>query len=148
MMSDSEQKLKKVGYKNPPDHSKWKKGQSGNPSGKKTKSESLYQIMKRLADQEVVVQKNGIQMSMTQFEAMLTAILSKAMKGDIACAKFIHRELGTHLASRSESVPMTKVTDADLNCLKSHADWVLIIEAAQEELDANEEDSDDADATW
>ncbi len=119
-----------VGYGNPPKHTQWKKGQSGNPSGKKKKEESLHQIMKRLVGQEVVVQKNGVQMSMTQGEAMLTSIFTKAMKGDIACVKFLHNELGIDLDPQNGTVPPMPVTAADIACLKSHADWVEIIESA------------------
>lgn len=135
------------GYKKPPKHTQWKKGQSGNPSGKKKKSETLHQTLKRLADQEVVVQKNGIQMSMTQGEAMLTAVFSKAMKGDIACAKFLHGELGVDLPSGHGQGTTMQITEADIACLQSHADWLGIIEAAHADLTDDEGEADDADAT-
>ena len=136
-----------VGYKKPPKHAQWKKDQSGNPSGKKKKAETLHEIMKRLVGEEVVVQKDGVQMSMTQGEAMITAIFRKAMNGDIACAKFVHGELGVNLASGFGSVPSMQVTQADIAYLKSHADWISIIEAAHNELRDHEEVLDDADAT-
>lgn len=136
-----------VGYGKPPKHTQFPKGKSGNEDGKKKKPETLHQIMNRLAGQEVVVHKNGVPMSMTQAEAMLTAIFSKAMKGDIACAKFLHGELGMDLTSHNSPVPAMKVTDADIACLNSHADWCAVIEAAQEELAENEEGGDNADAT-
>lgn len=138
---------KKVGYKSPPEHSKWKKGQSGNPSGKKTKAETLQQTMKRLLGQEIVVQKNGTQMSMTHREAMATSMITKAMKGDVAGARFIHGVLGEDLASRGTAVPEMTVTDADIACLRSHADWVEIIERAIAERDGTAEAADDADET-
>ncbi|MDI3334793.1 DUF5681 domain-containing protein [Defluviimonas aestuarii] len=37
------------GYKNPPQHSQWKKGQSGNPSGKTSKPASIEAKLKKLA---------------------------------------------------------------------------------------------------
>jgi len=85
-------------------------------------------------------------MSMTQGEAMVTAVLRKAMKGDIACAKFVHSELGVNLASDSSSRPPMQVTQADIACLQSHADWISLIEAAHNEL-RDHEVLDDADAT-
>ena len=141
-MSDN---YEEVGYGNPPKHTQWKKGQSGNPSGKKKKEESLFQIMKRLAGQEVVVHKSGVQMSMTQGEAMLTSVFAKAMKGDLACAKFLHSELGMEMNTQKGTALATSVTEADIACLKSHADWVGIIESAQADNGDNEEESGDAD---
>ncbi len=136
-----------IGYCKPPKHTQFQKDQSGNPSGKKKKSESLYQIMQRLAGQEVVVQKNGVQMSMTQGEAMLTAIFTKAMKGDVACVKFLHGELGVDLSSGHGQGPSLQITEADIACLQSHADWLAVIEAAQDELSDNEGEANNADAT-
>ena len=100
-----------VGYKKPPKHTQWKKGQSGNPSGKKKKAESLHDIMRRLVGQEVIAQKNDVQMSMTKGEAMLTAIFGKAMKGDLACAKFLHGELGVDSTQGNSQPPAMQITE-------------------------------------
>jgi hypothetical protein len=137
----------KVGYKSPPKQTQWKKGQSGNPKGKKSKAETLYHILERLVGQEVVVQKNGVQMSMTQGEAMLTAVFSKAMKGDIACVRFIRDVLGVEPASGSGSAATLEVSEADLACLQNYADWVNVIEAAQAEIAQDEGEGGHADAT-
>lgn len=102
--------------------------------------------MKWLVGQEIVVQKNGVQMSMSQGEAMLAAVFGKAMKGDIACVKFVHGEIGIDLGSKNGAASSMPITDEDLACLKSHADWLATIESAEAELESLEEDTEDVHA--
>ncbi|MDI3337933.1 DUF5681 domain-containing protein [Defluviimonas aestuarii] len=131
---------KGVGYKNPPKHTQWKKGQSGHPSGKPTKSESLEAKLKKLAGKEIVVIQNGTPVSMTQDEAMLVAVLMKAMKGDMAAVKFVADKLGSGDASVTEP-PALKVTAADLKVLEHRADWIGILEEAKAQLAEDEGDT-------
>ena len=103
--------------------------------------------MKRLIGQEVIAQKNNVQMSMTTGEAMLTAVIAKAMKGDLACVKFVNGELGLDLAQGAGTSPPFQITEADLACLETHAEWVGIVEAARNDLAEGKEDTFDDDGT-
>jgi len=89
MMKKTEGGEYEVGYGKPPKHTQWQKGQSGNPSGKKKKEQSLFDELKKLSAKEIVVQQNGVSVMMTQGKAMLTAALNKAMNGDLGSIKFI-----------------------------------------------------------
>jgi len=128
------------GYKNPPQHSQWKKGQSGNPSGKTSKPASIEAKLKKLAAEEIVVIKNGTPVSMTQDEAMLVAVLMKAMKGDMAAVKFVTETLGSG-ETTSVQPPSLKVTAADLMVLQHRADWMGILEEARVHLAEDEGDT-------
>lgn len=139
-----------VGYGKPPKKTQWQPGQSGNPSGKKKKSDSLMDILQRLAGHEIVVQKNGVPLAMSQAEAMLTAVFAKAMKGDLACARFIHGELGIAgtpgVRDVAHSLRAGEVTPSVLSVLKSRADWAAIVEEAEarlEKADNMDEDEDE-----
>jgi len=139
------------GYKNPPKNTQWKKGQSGNPSGKPKKAASIEAKLKRLASKEIVVIENGTQVSMTQDEAMLVAVLMKAMKGDMTAVKFVTENLSSDEGQVAQA-PALKVTPDDIKVLKHRADWVGIMEQAEAELAAEsentnqtEEDQDDDD---
>ncbi len=123
-----------TGYGNPPKKSQWKKGQSGNPAGKPKKSASIEAKLKMLAKKEIVVIENGTQVSMTQDEAMLVAVLMKAMKGDMAAVKFVTQTLADDDSSEAQ-IPSLKLTCEDLNVLKTRADWIGILEQAEAEMD-------------
>ena len=65
----------------PPKHTQFKKGQSGNPAGRPPQIPELNLLLgKVLADE-----KNG----MTAAEAILRALLLKAIKGDVRSAEVI-----------------------------------------------------------
>lgn len=124
-----------IGYGKPPKHTQWQKGQSGNPSGKKTKAETIEATLKKLSAKEIVVHDKGVPVTMTQQEAMCSTVYVKAMNGDIPSAKFIT----SHLPSVEESQLPTasyKLTAADLAALESHADWVALKEQAYADLEA------------
>ena len=122
-----------VGYGKPPKHTQWQKGQSGNPSGKNKKEQSLHDELKKLSAKEIVVQQNGVSVTMTQGEAMLAAVFHKAMKGDLGSIRFISQALGIAEAGLSEA-KAPAMTEDILSVLETHADWVGVVESARTEL--------------
>lgn len=93
----------KVGYKNPPKHSRFKKGQSGYPSGRsKEKKRQLPDfigaVVKSLSERVSVVQ-NGKQRKITKFDSGLIQFANKVAKGDVASFKMLmgmQAQLSTH----------------------------------------------------
>jgi len=139
-----------VGYGKPPKHTQWQKGQSGNPSGKKKKEQSLFDELKKLSAKEIVVQQNGVSVMMTQGKAMLTAALNKAMNGDLGSIKFIYQNLEIAEAGLSET-KVPALTEDLLSVLETHADWVGVVESARTELAetaGNQEEEGDEDAAF
>ena len=65
----------------PPEHSKFKKGQSGNPKGRPLKLPALDKLMADVLGEE----KDGI----TAGEAILKALRAKATKGDVRAAEVL-----------------------------------------------------------
>lgn len=138
-----------VGFGRPPKHSQWKKGQSGNPSGKKSKAQTLNEKLMAIADEEILVHKNGQTVAMSNMEATFYAAFAKAQGGNAPMLKLLIQELGMDSANLSMP-PMLKMTGADLAVLQTHADWVAILEQAQAELAETaarekEDDEDDGD---
>ncbi len=127
---------KGTGYKKPPMHSQWKKGQSGNPSGKPKKEPSLNAKLKNLAAKEIVVTENGKKVSMTQDEAMLVAVLMKAMKGDMAAVKFVFEQLGAGEEALL-SPPAMKLGPEDMEVLNNRITWLEIRDKELAEIEAS-----------
>ncbi len=131
-MSDDDQKQNyEVGKGKPPKHTQWKKGESGNPSGKKKKEETLRDKLKSLLKEEVVLKQNGSPVTMQQDDAMLLAQVRKAInKGDTSAFKTIFEI--TESKSTEGTVPNAlKLTTADISVLETHADWVGVVEDAK-----------------
>lgn len=83
----------KVGPGNPPKHTRFKKGQTGNPNGRPRKLPELETIIANVLGEE-----NG---GKTAAEQILSALQKKAAKGDVRAAK--------ELLDRGYGLPKQKV---------------------------------------
>lgn len=129
-----------VGKGKPPKHTQWKKGHSGNPSGKKKKEETLRDKLKSLLKEEVVLHQNGSPVAMQQDDAMLLAQVRKAInKGDTPAFKAIF-EIAESKSAESAAPHNMKVSTADIAVLETHADWVGIVEEAKSRKAADADD--------
>jgi hypothetical protein len=71
------------GYCRPPEHSQFKKGQSGNPNGRPKGKRNMASSIQRAANLMVKVKINGRLIRMTVFEASCHQLGVKAMSGDV-----------------------------------------------------------------
>jgi hypothetical protein len=74
----------KVGYRNPPKASRFVKGQSGNPKGRKTikKIKDIGVVFEEVLNEPVQVREGEQHRTMTRLEATIQALRAKALKGD------------------------------------------------------------------
>jgi hypothetical protein len=72
----------KIGYRKPPAHSRFKKGESGNPSGRRKGSRNLATVLERELAQRVTIVEGGKKMRLTKQEVVVKSAINKAMKGD------------------------------------------------------------------
>ena len=81
---------KYVGYGHPPEHGKFKKGQSGNPRGRpKKKLEDPLDIFGRVLKESAVVTVNGEKHIMSQQEILIRQLHKKASEGDLQSMKLL-----------------------------------------------------------
>jgi hypothetical protein len=73
---------KEVGYGRPPEHSKFKKGQSGNRSGKRRGTKNLSTITKEVLQEPISIVENGKPRKITKLEALFRVQLDLALKGN------------------------------------------------------------------
>jgi hypothetical protein len=115
-----------VGYGNPPEHSKFKSGLSGNSKGRPKGTSNLNQILKKLGLEKVSVTENGIKKVMTKIELSMASLLSKAAKGDVAAARLlvtISQMPGAPGYSESEP-PFGEI---DHKLVLEEADWQIYV---------------------
>ncbi len=87
-----------VGYGKPPRHSRWKKGQSGNPGGRPQGGcegdvQTLRQMREAVigaANRQVTVTDNGIKIRMAAIDASFHRLIAKALSGDYRSIKLCH----------------------------------------------------------
>ena len=78
-----------VGYRKPPLHSRFKKGQSGNPAGRKKGVRSLNREVMDALNERVAVSQNGRRRTVTKLQAALKQAFNKAAQGDTKATKLM-----------------------------------------------------------
>jgi Family of unknown function (DUF5681) len=76
-----------VGYKRPPVKSRFRKGQSGNPRGRRKGQRNLTTVLREVLAQTVKVKRGGKTERMSKAEALVQMLLSKAHGGDTRAIK-------------------------------------------------------------
>jgi hypothetical protein len=72
-----------VGYGRPPKHTRWKKGQSGNPRKvRPQREENMVALIDRLLMAPVKIVKNGVPVRMTAVNAIIHQLLQKSLSGN------------------------------------------------------------------
>jgi hypothetical protein len=71
-----------VGKGKPPQHSRFKKGQSGNPRGRRRGYKNVATLVKKALNERVTVVENGQRKRITKLEAILKQLTNKAASGD------------------------------------------------------------------
>ncbi len=98
-----------VGYKKPPKHSQFKKGQSGNPKGRPKGAKNLATDLAEELAEKVLVTEGGKQCKTTKQRAMIKSTFAKAASGDMRAMSVVLR-----LLDRLDPQPDSDVTTDDL----------------------------------
>jgi hypothetical protein len=83
----------KVGYGRPPKHTRFKKGQSGNPRGRPKRSRNLQSALVRVVAEPVNVRVGDKVKTVPGVEALALAMLGSAIKGNARAMAWIEDRL-------------------------------------------------------
>jgi hypothetical protein len=78
-----------VGYGKPPKNTQFKKGKSGNPSGKRKREKCWKEQYAEILEEKVTLRVNGKLERMTFLQAVMRSQIGRAMKSDRAYAEMI-----------------------------------------------------------
>ena len=76
----TERKTSDVGYMNPPEHTRYKKGKSGNPRGRPRKREDLNTVLQRVLNRKIRVKDNDRKLPIR--DALIWKLRELALQGD------------------------------------------------------------------
>lgn len=93
-----------IGYGKPPTASRFQKGQSGNPKGRRKGSLNAATMMRQLVMERVSVVENGREKAMSMLEFMLRQMVRKGAKGDLKSTQLVLRLVEQGVASEAEEV--------------------------------------------
>jgi len=80
-----------VGYGKPPEHGKFRRGQSGNPFGRRKKQppQSLDALLIEELQSTITVRTNGTSKKLSKYEVIAKRLIAKAMDGDLRAFKLL-----------------------------------------------------------
>ena len=111
-----------VGYGRPPTHTRYKRGQSGNPKGRRKGQRNVHTVLEETLSQRITIREGNRTRSVTKLDAVIVTMVNAALKGDAkaqAALMAIMRSLGM----TGEPPPATKAepfTDDDQSLIADY----------------------------
>lgn len=93
-----------VGYRKPPKASRFKPGQSGNPTGRRKRPMSVRDQLEDILKRKIDIPQNGRIKRMSLQELVLTTLVNKAAKGDLAAFKTVLDLMDSHEDTDRETI--------------------------------------------
>ena len=103
---------KPVGYKSPPNHTKWQKGRSGNPSGRKKGQRNLKTDLLAEVNEPIQIVEGGRPRKLTKQQAVMKTLVTLAIKGNVRAASLLLAYLARSYGVEQEAAPDAPL-DAD-----------------------------------
>jgi hypothetical protein len=105
---EGKSEMTKSGYKNPPVHSRFKPGQSGNPRGRPRGSNNSREFLERALGEYMTMKLNGKTIRVTRSEAIVLGVLSKALRGDLNAIRWIDEHFPEWMAQLENPAQSTQ----------------------------------------
>ena len=101
MRPDDNERDYEVGYGKPPRHTRFRKGQSGNPRGRPKESKNLATLLREALNEPVIVAENGGRRRITMREAIIKQLVKRSATADLRATKIL-LDLVRDIEGRSE----------------------------------------------
>jgi len=88
-MSTRDEDDYEVGYRKPPKHSRFKKGQSGNPKGRPKGAKGLCAALLRELESPITIREGNREIRVSKAEAMAKRFVEKGLRGEFAAMKYV-----------------------------------------------------------
>ena len=100
-----------VGYKRPPRHSRFRKGQSGNPKGKARGRLSFASLLSAALDARVTVNENGVRSQISMRQAIIRQLVNRSASADLKAIAMVFTLMQHAEAEAPASVEELEVAD-------------------------------------
>jgi len=82
-------KEENVGYCNPPKHTRFQAGVSGNVAGRPRGKVNMVTLLERTLREPIVINENGQRKTMTKMQAAIKKLVSQATSGNLAALRML-----------------------------------------------------------
>ena len=100
-----------VGYGKPPEHTRFKKGHTGNPQGRPRRAKNLATLLGAALDGKVTVTEHGRRRRITKREAMIAQLVNRSAQADLKAMLIVlgmMQEIERRTGASAESASLTE----------------------------------------
>jgi hypothetical protein len=109
-----------VGYGRPPKETRFRPGQSGNPTGARKGRKTIGARLQELMNSKVTVTEQGRSRRISRLDVMLRQLANDAMRGDQRAVKLLMDFLHRYGAEAEGAVRSEEITSEDLEILSDY----------------------------
>ena len=113
-----------VGYRNPPQATRFKPGQSGNPKGRPKGTTNLSTDLAAELGEQITVREGGRERRVSKQRALIKSLMAKALKGDVRATAAILALYARVLADAPEP-ESTSIAEDELVILRRFGPGLL-----------------------
>jgi len=117
----SDDKKDKIGYKNPPKNTQFKKGQSGNPGGRPKKSQNVQSLVKKEMAEIISVEENGMTKELSKAQVLVKGLFAQALQQDHKAIRTLWpllQQIGVLDQQLEQQTEIDHMQPSDLDILK------------------------------
>jgi hypothetical protein len=117
-MPDNQSSEYEVGYGRPPQRTRFKSGESGNPRGRPRGSKNLALLLEKELKQRVIINENGRRRTITKQAAIVKHMVNKALSGDSRLLQLLLNEIHIHEIRADSSESGVNLDEADRQVMR------------------------------